>query len=208
MLSSWHSPFKITNVTCSCSYLSVRTIGSILLRCPIRYPYIHGHDERNDHEKSDSNRNPARNRSSHPFCSHHHPYIFFRSTCHVSFSLVLSGLHVLSLLALSSSVPFAPSPSAPSPSVLSPLPCVTGLHILRSSSSRLARLFSSFLASSTSFPQSAGMSHCSVPWPGRWQLKHLCDLHAAARWSSALHFLQGLGCDRYQKWQNSPATKA
>ena len=93
-----------------------------------RSHYNWGGDERNDRATNKSDHDPVCDRSSHPFCSHPHPYAFRRSACHAFFSP--SDLHSLSLLILS---PFAPSSSLSSLSPFYPSPLSPCMYVPRAS---------------------------------------------------------------------------
>ena len=111
------------------------------------------HYNRNGDEKSD--RDPARDHSSHPFCGPRH--LCVSSHGHSPLLPCPFGLFTL--------FPFCLSP--PSPFDLSPSPCALSHSPARSSrlrsssSSRLARLVSSsaFFASSASFPLLAALEY-------------------------------------------------
>ena len=95
-----------------------------------RFHYDRGGDEKSDRATRESDRDPARDHSSHPFYGRHHLCVSYQNICRVSFSLspiftisVLSFL-LLSLLSLLSflfpaffilSVFSPPSPFSPSP---------------------------------------------------------------------------------------------
>ena len=85
------------------------------------------HYDRGGDEKSD--RDPARDCSSHPFCSCRHLYISCHSACGSSFFLAPSDLHGLSLFVPATLAPFAPSPCILSPFCLSPPPFSLSLQL-------------------------------------------------------------------------------
>ena len=108
-------------MTYSYACLSDGTLWSIpRSHSQTRSHYNRGGTERNDRTTNKSDHDPVCNRSSHPFCSHPHPYAFRRSACHAFFSPF--DLHSLSLLVL---FPFASSLSSLSPFYPTPLsPCM------------------------------------------------------------------------------------
>ena len=100
--------------------------------------YNRSGDEKSDREKGESDRDPARDHSSHPFCGRRHLCVSSHGIYRASFFLSYLrgrspivpcpfGLFALFLFCLSPPSPFDLSPYAPSPSPAR-VPRVLGVH--------------------------------------------------------------------------------
>ena len=193
-------------------------------------------DEGTDREKSNSGRDPAHDRPSYPSCNHRYSCIFCRHTCqifvpfhpHASFPLFLPPAafvdpspSVLSPFVLCPRVSCALPHTSHVPLPLPFSPQQPNCHFEQPQNRfwfhvvlwwwcwccSKYRIMKPSRGLPINTRQSAAILHCSARWLGASQLKHLRDLNAAAKWSSAPHLLHVLGCAGYQNLQNSPAIK-